>query len=69
MPDGTPDEAIQKLNASLTQALQNEDLKRRAYDMGLLLEENPTPEALSSFVDAELVKWSAVAKASNMSAN
>ncbi|QVQ28839.1 tripartite tricarboxylate transporter substrate binding protein [Achromobacter deleyi] len=68
-PAGTPAPLLKKLTASLQAALHDEALKRRAYDMGLVLETNPTPAALADFLDSELKKWSEVAKATNMSAN
>lgn len=69
VPAGTPPEVAAKLTSSLREALQDEALKRRAYDMGLIIEPNPDPKALSAFLDSELEKWSKVAKAANMSAN
>lgn len=68
-PAGTPAPVIEKLRSSLQAALQDEGLKRRAYDMGLVQETDPSPAALASFLDSELAKWSQVAKAANMSAN
>lgn len=68
-PAGTPAPVIEKLTSSLRAALQDDGLKRRAYDMGLVLETAPSPAALASFLDSELAKWSKVAKATNMSAN
>ncbi|MFD4838989.1 tripartite tricarboxylate transporter substrate binding protein [Achromobacter sp. NPDC058515] len=68
-PAGTPAPLLKTLTSSLRAALHDEALKRRAYDMGLVLETEPTPAALASFLDSELKKWSEVAKAANMSAN
>lgn len=68
-PAGTPAPVIEKLTSSLQATLKDEGLKRRAYDMGLVLEAEPTPAALASFLDSELAKWGQVAKATNMSAN
>ncbi|MGH8816384.1 MAG: tripartite tricarboxylate transporter substrate binding protein [Achromobacter pestifer] len=68
-PAGTPPAIIQKLTSTLQAALQDDALKRRAYDMGLVLETEPSPAALASFLDSELKKWSQVAKAANMTAN
>lgn len=69
VPAGTPAPVIAKLNASLKEAVADSHLQKQAYDMGLLLEANPTPQALASFLNSELSKWSQVAKATNMTAN
>lgn len=66
-PAKTPESIIAKLNATLKQALQEPALEKQAYDMGLVLEKNPEPAALATFLNDELAKWSKVAKAANMS--
>lgn len=68
-PAGTPGAVIDKLKDTLRAALHDEKLKRSAYDMGLILENDPQPAALASFLDNELDKWGRVAKAAHMSAN
>ena len=68
-PAGTPAPVVEKLNATLRAALADPDLKRRAYDMGLVLQPDTTPAELSAFLQSELKKWSEVARAANMSAN
>jgi len=68
-PARTPEPIVVKLNATLKQALQEPSLQKQAYDMGLVLEKNPEPGALATFLNDELAKWSKVAKAANMSEN
>lgn len=68
-PAQTPAPVIAKLNTSLKEALQDPGLQKQAYDMGLVLENDPQPEALASFLSSELTKWSQVAKAAKMTAN
>jgi len=68
-PAHTPAPVIAKLNASLKEALQDPGLQKQAYDMGLVLEKNPQPQALAAFLDGELAKWGQVAKAAKMTAN
>lgn len=44
-------------------------LQKKAYDMGLVLEKQPRPQALAAFLKQELDKWGKVARAAHMSAN
>jgi len=68
-PAGTPPAIAAKLNESLRDALKDEKLKTRAYDMGLLIEPDATPRALAEFLQSELEKWGKVARAAKMTAN
>lgn len=68
-PVKTPGAIVAKLNATLRQALQETSLQNQAYAMGLVLETNPDPHALATFLNSELAKWSQVAKAAHMSAD
>jgi tripartite-type tricarboxylate transporter receptor subunit TctC len=69
VPAGTPAAIIAKLSASLREALQDEGVKRKAYEMGVILESNPAPDALARFLTEELEKWGKVAKAAKMTVN
>lgn len=68
-PAGTPAPVVDKLNATLRAALADPELRRRAYDMGLVLQPDTTPAALSAFLQGELKKWGEVARAAHMTAN
>ncbi|WP_404301296.1 Bug family tripartite tricarboxylate transporter substrate binding protein [Alicycliphilus denitrificans] len=68
-PAQTPAPVIAKLNTSLKETLQDPGLQKQAYDMGLVLEKDPQPQALASFLNSELSKWGQVAKAAKMTAN
>lgn len=67
--EGTSAEVIEKLRSSLEAALQDEGLKEKANTMGLVLEKQPNPVDLDTFIDAEINKWRDVVKASDMSSN
>ena len=69
VPAKTATTVIAKLNTSLKEALEEPVLQKQAFDMGLVLEKDPQPQALAGFLNSELAKWSQVAKASNMTAN
>jgi tripartite-type tricarboxylate transporter receptor subunit TctC len=60
---GTPPAVLQKLNASIVQAVSAPDISGRIESMGLV----PAPQSLDEaarFVAAEAVKWSRAVKAS-----
>lgn len=69
VPAATPAPIVAKLNTSLQAAVADSHLQQQAYDMGLLLEKNPSPQGLAQFLTSELDKWSKVAKAAKMTVN
>lgn len=66
VPAGTPAPVITRLNETLRKALADPSLQKRAYDMGLVLESNPTPQGLAAHLNSEIAKWHAVAQAANI---
>ena len=68
-PAGTAAPIVEKLARSLRDALDDKELKAKAYEMGLLLEKNPSPAALTEFLDGEILKWGRVAKAAQIAAD
>ena len=68
-PVKTPAAIITTLNTTLKEAVQDPALQKQAYEMGLVLDKNPEPQALATFLSSELAKWSQVAKAAKMTAN
>ena len=63
-PKGTPKPVIDKLNAALNDALNNEDLKKKFADLGTAPEpvERRKPEVLRAFLSAEIAKWGPIIK-------
>lgn len=68
-PTGVPPEIIEKLTNALGEALNDEELKTKAYDMGLVLEQKPEAKKLEEFVASEINKWRPVVKDSDMKTN
>jgi len=66
VPAATPMEVIGTLNHALRVALADPGLQKRAYEMGLVLESDPTPQALAAHLDSEITKWRGVAQAANI---
>ena len=63
-PKATPKAIIDKLNATLNEALNNEDLKKKFADLGTAPEpvERRKPEVLRAFLSAEIAKWGPIIK-------
>ena len=63
-PKATPKAIIDKLNATLNEALNNEDLKKKFADLGTAPEpvERRKPEVLRAYVPAEIAKWGPIIK-------
>lgn len=59
LPKGTPPEHIEKLNAALLVALENDEVKARLRTLGL--ESTPgTPAEMDAYAQAERAKWGPV---------
>ena len=65
-PTGTPQPAIDKLNAAFNEALNQPEIKQRLADMGAQTV-GSSPKEFGSFIDAEVKKWQPVVKRANIS--
>ena len=61
-PKGTPDEVVQKLNAAINQALQEEAIATKIRDLGASPRITSPAEALK-FMTAERTDFGAIARA------
>jgi tripartite-type tricarboxylate transporter receptor subunit TctC len=63
-PKGTPAPVLAKLNAAVTKALDDENVRKRLLDLGsdIPKTEARTQAALAALVKSEIEKWSAVLK-------
>ena len=61
-PKGTPQPAIEKLNAALRTAMQDPDVKRRLADLSsdIAPMDKITPQGLKTHLEAEINKWGPV---------
>ena len=67
LPAGTPAAIVQKLNASVNQALQSADMRERLAALAF----EPvggTPREFADYVKAEIAKWGKVVRAGNIKA-
>ncbi len=67
-PKGTPKEIVGKLAGALDQALDDPGVKKRLTDLGgsIPVKADRTPARFSTFVQAEIARWSPILKAANV---
>ena len=70
VPKGTPNEIVERLNATLRGVLADASVKKRLDDLGIEISprDQQSPEALAAFQKAEAERWWPVIKASNLKA-
>jgi tripartite-type tricarboxylate transporter receptor subunit TctC len=63
-PKGTPKAALDKLNAAVVKALDDENVRKRLLELGSVIptKDERTPQALASVVKKEMERWSKVLK-------
>ena len=67
VPTGTPPSVIQKLNASISEALRAPDVRQRLNSEGLQIVAS-TPEQFEQFIRAEITKWAKVVRSAGLKA-
>jgi tripartite-type tricarboxylate transporter receptor subunit TctC len=65
-PAGTPPEIIRRVNTILVNELKTPNMREQMLKRGALVSAN-TPEEFSTFLKAEIARWTKVAKAGNIS--
>ena len=67
-PKGTPKPIIDKLNAAVVAALDDETVRKRLLELGsdIPTKEKRTPQALTQLVKSEIDRWTPVIKASGV---
>jgi tripartite-type tricarboxylate transporter receptor subunit TctC len=64
-PKGTPKPVLDKLNAAVVQALDDENVRKRLFELGSVIpsKEQRTPQELASLVKKEIDRWTPIIKA------
>jgi tripartite-type tricarboxylate transporter receptor subunit TctC len=67
-PKGTPKDIIQKLNATVVDALADANVRKRLAELGLDIppRDQQTPEALRALQKADIEKWWPIIKAAKI---
>lgn len=67
-PKGTPQPIIDRLNADISTALKQPDVKNKLTEMGMVIVGGP-PSELASLMSVEIPRWAELIKKSQASAN
>jgi tripartite-type tricarboxylate transporter receptor subunit TctC len=69
-PSGTPKEIVAKLNASVVDALADQNVRQRFTEIGqeIFPREQQTPQSLAALQRAEIEKWWPIVRAAGIKA-
>ena len=59
-PAGTPSDIVNKLHGELTAVVASPDVQTQLAKIGMIPIDSPTPEALRSFIETEVARWSKI---------
>ena len=59
-PAGTPRDIVNKLHGELKAVVASQDVQVQLAKIGMIPIDSPTPEALRSFIDSEVARWSKI---------
>jgi tripartite-type tricarboxylate transporter receptor subunit TctC len=59
-PAGTPRDIVDKLHGELKAVVASPDVQAQLAKIGMIPIDSPTPDALRSFIDTEVARWSKI---------
>ena len=61
-PAGTPPEAIARINAEAKKIVATQDFQQKFEQIGMIPDQDRTPDAINAYIKAEVAKWAKVIK-------
>jgi tripartite-type tricarboxylate transporter receptor subunit TctC len=61
-PTGTPREAIMRINAETKKIVTTQDFLQRFDQLGMIPDQDRTPDEINAYIKAEIAKWAKVIK-------
>jgi tripartite-type tricarboxylate transporter receptor subunit TctC len=61
-PTGTPREAIARINAEAKKIVATQDFQQRFDQLGMIPDQDRTPDEINAYIKAEIAKWAKVIK-------
>ena len=61
-PTGTPREAIARINAEARKIVATQDFQQRFDQLGMIPDQDRTPDEINAYIKAEIAKWAKVIK-------
>ncbi len=67
-PSGTPPEAIARISAETRKIVATADFQQRFDQLGMIPDQNRTPDEINAYIKAEIAKWAKVIKDADIKA-
>jgi len=61
-PTGTPPDAIARINAEAKKIVATQDFQQRFDQLGMIPDQDRTPDEINAYINAEIAKWAKVIK-------
>jgi tripartite-type tricarboxylate transporter receptor subunit TctC len=61
-PSGTPREAVMRINAETRKIVGTQDFQQRFEQLGMIPDQDRTPDEINAYIRAEIAKWAKVIK-------
>ena len=61
-PAGTPRDAIARINAEVKKIVATQDFQQRFDQLGMIPDQDRTPDEINAYIKAEIAKWAKVIK-------
>ena len=67
-PNGTPREAVMRINAETRKIVATQDFQQRFEQLGMIPDQDRTPDEINAYIRAEIAKWAKVIKDADIKA-
>lgn len=61
-PNGTPPEAVARINSEVKKIVATQDFQQRFDQLGMIPDQDRTPDEINAYIKAEIAKWAKVIK-------
>ena len=61
-PAGTPPDAVMRINSEVKKIVSMQDFQQRFDQLGMIPDQDRTPDEINAYIKAEIAKWAKVIK-------
>jgi len=65
-PNGTPPEAVARINSEVKKIVATQDFQQRFDQLGMIPDQDRTPGEINAYIKSEIAKWAKVIKDANI---